>query len=169
VRNPNTNETIGKVGDLDMHVSYVMWLHERDIVTDGFIPWGDKIVQNDLVGYMAHAARFERALVEYVGTPTMAVMAEPRLPTRNRKQLARAHSNVRVLSLRRTEASVPEDGAPRTVEWTKRWIVRGHWRNQAYGPGLTLRKLKYIFPFVKGPDDKPLDVRPTVFGIEEPG
>ena len=153
-----------------MLASRIFWLHERNIITDGQIPWGRQIRKNPLVDHIAHGSRFERALVEYVGTPTMAVLSEPRdITTRQRKQLARVHSSVRVLSLRRTEASVPEDGAPRSVEWTKRWIVRGHWRNQAYGPGLTLRKLKYIFPFVKGPDDKPLDVRPTVFGIEEPG
>lgn len=31
-------------------------------------------------------------------------------------------------------------------------IVRGHWRNQAYGPKLTLRRKQWIEPFWKGPE-----------------
>jgi len=31
-----------------------------------------------------------------------------------------------------------------------RWLVRGHWRNQAYGPGRSLRKEIFIEPFWKG-------------------
>jgi hypothetical protein len=33
------------------------------------------------------------------------------------------------------------------------FLVRGHWRNQAHGPGHTLRVLKWIEPFWKGPED----------------
>jgi len=32
-----------------------------------------------------------------------------------------------------------------------RFMVRGHWRNQAYGPGRSKRKLLWIKPFWKGP------------------
>lgn len=31
-------------------------------------------------------------------------------------------------------------------------VVRGHWRNQAHGPGRTLRSLKWIEPHTRGPD-----------------
>ncbi len=33
---------------------------------------------------------------------------------------------------------------------TYRTLVRGHWRNQAHGPGWTLRRRKWIEPFVRG-------------------
>lgn len=33
------------------------------------------------------------------------------------------------------------------------FIVRGHWRQQAYGPGHTLRKPLWIQPFWKGPEE----------------
>ena len=33
---------------------------------------------------------------------------------------------------------------------TYRVLVRGHWRNQAHGPGLSLRKLMWIEPHVRG-------------------
>jgi hypothetical protein len=32
-----------------------------------------------------------------------------------------------------------------------RWIVRGHWRNQPYGPDRSLRRLTWIEPYWKGP------------------
>jgi len=34
-----------------------------------------------------------------------------------------------------------------------RTLVQGHWRNQAHGPGHSLRKLLWITPFWRGPED----------------
>lgn len=39
------------------------------------------------------------------------------------------------------------------------WLVRGHWRQQAYGKEHKLRRNQWIEPFWKGGDDKPLAVR----------
>ena len=44
--------------------------------------------------------------------------------------------------------SAPADGSAPGV----RFMVRGHWRNQAHGPGRAERKLIRIEPFWKGPD-----------------
>ena len=33
-----------------------------------------------------------------------------------------------------------------------RFMVRGHWRQQPFGPGGQQRKLIWIKPFYKGPD-----------------
>jgi hypothetical protein len=53
---------------------------------------------------------------------------------------------------------------PRGFEWeggdgeshlSHRFLVHGHWRNQACGPKLSLRRQRWIAPYVKGPDDKP--------------
>jgi hypothetical protein len=44
----------------------------------------------------------------------------------------------------------------RHVEWTHRWIVKGHWRQQAYGPKRQFRRPVYISSHIKGPDDLPL-------------
>lgn len=46
---------------------------------------------------------------------------------------------------------------------TKRFIVRGHWRNQAHGPNRSLRRPTWISPHIKGPEHAPLDARPTVY------
>ncbi len=48
---------------------------------------------------------------------------------------------------------------------SKRFVVRGHWRNQAYGPRQSLRRPTWIAPHVKGPDGAPLDKRPTVYAL----
>jgi len=44
-----------------------------------------------------------------------------------------------------------------SVEWSCRWIVHGHWRNQ-WCPSLGRHQPIYILPHIKGPDDKPLKV-----------
>lgn len=40
--------------------------------------------------------------------------------------------------------------------YDKRFFVRGHWRNQAVGPGRKMRKPLWINTFVKGPEGAPL-------------
>ncbi len=45
---------------------------------------------------------------------------------------------------------------------TVQFLVRGHWRNQACGPRLTERKMTWIEPYWKGPEDAPINVRPHV-------
>ena len=39
------------------------------------------------------------------------------------------------------------------------FLVRGHWRNQAYGPRRSLRKEKWIEPFWKGPEESRILLR----------
>lgn len=41
-------------------------------------------------------------------------------------------------------------------EYRHRWIVKPHWRQQAYGPGRKLRRPVLIPPHVKGPEGAPL-------------
>jgi hypothetical protein len=72
---------------------------------------------------------------------------------------------VRVVRLRTAERQQEhrQDGEP--VEWSCRWIVRGHWREQWF-PKLRKNQPIWITPHVKGPDDKPLRApRATVFAV----
>ena len=41
------------------------------------------------------------------------------------------------------------------------WVT-GHWRNQPYGPGRSLRRPVYIHPFLRGPQDQPITPSSTV-------
>lgn len=62
---------------------------------------------------------------------------------------------VNVIQLRRRE--YVGAGEKRTVDWQVRWMVGaidgGFWRNQKTKDG---HELIWIFPYIKGPDDKPL-------------
>jgi hypothetical protein len=69
---------------------------------------------------------------------------------------------VTVITLRRitTEQNVNETH----VEWTRRWLVRGFWRNQWY-PSEQVHRAIWISPFIKGPADKPLIIRDHVTSL----
>jgi hypothetical protein len=62
---------------------------------------------------------------------------------------------VRVIQLRRPPHQ-PGRGGGEPVQWHHQWIVRGHWRNQAYGPERKLHRPVWISPFVKGPEGAPM-------------
>lgn len=47
-------------------------------------------------------------------------------------------------------------------EYSHRWFVDGHWRQQAYGPAHSLRRPTWINPHVRGPEGKPLVPKDTV-------
>lgn len=47
----------------------------------------------------------------------------------------------------------PGQGAHAKASLIVRTLVQGHWRNQAHGPAHALRKLIWISPFWRGPDD----------------
>ena len=51
----------------------------------------------------------------------------------------------------RVQAAIDEDGG-RTYKLDHPVWVRGHWRQQPYGPGRTERRLQWIRPYQKGPD-----------------
>lgn len=46
--------------------------------------------------------------------------------------------------------------------YTRRFVVSGHWRNQAYGPERKARRTTWIAPYIKGPKDAPLESRERV-------
>lgn len=96
----------------------------------------------------------------------LAMVTVGRAERHTRRRLERkgsqiADHDIRFVTLRkRAVRTEPEaDGDP--VEWTHRWMVSGHWRN-VWHATLKVHRLQWIFPFVKGPDDKPLVLKRTV-------
>lgn len=81
------------------------------------------------------------------------------------KRAGRKTPDVRVIDLRR-RSQAERDAAAAAGEIRKisvRFLVRGHWKRQAYGPARSLRKTIYVAPFMKGPDGAPLKIDiPTV-------
>lgn len=57
--------------------------------------------------------------------------------------------------------TVPSDPGETTGEsggrhQSTRWVVRGHWRQQAHGPGRSQRRTQWIESYIKGPEGAPL-------------
>lgn len=80
-------------------------------------------------------------------------------PNAVRKRLTRAGHKVpkvRLVDIHKSHKPSSQAKGERHVEWTHRWIVKGHWRQQAYGPKRQFRRPVYISSHIKGPDDLPL-------------
>jgi hypothetical protein len=74
--------------------------------------------------------------------------------------------DVRVITLRETQPPPEHEGDHQAVDWSHRWLVGGHWRQQPYGPEHSLRRAQWIEPFIKGPPNKPLVIRETVRALK---
>lgn len=51
------------------------------------------------------------------------------------------------------------------VNWSHRWLVRGHWRNQYY-PSIQDHRPRWVQAHVKGPEHLPLIVHKEVFSVD---
>jgi hypothetical protein len=54
------------------------------------------------------------------------------------------------------------DAPKKIVNWTHRWISSGHWGWRWFGKGKKQKRLVFIPPSIKGPEDMPLIVKDTV-------
>ena len=79
------------------------------------------------------------------------------VPTRDRAR------SVKVVDLRRLSRRPAEPGDGGGREYHHRWVVRGHWRQQAHGPGRSLRRTTWVPSYLKGPDGAPLIASEAVF------
>jgi hypothetical protein len=84
---------------------------------------------------------------------TMETMKHSRQVRRASEREGRELPDIRTIILRRKEAKAKAD-TDNNIDWSCRWLVGGHWRNQWF-PSTEEHKPVYIVPYVKGPDDKP--------------
>lgn len=93
---------------------------------------------------------------------------EPREPNRAQRRRVQKEggeplATVTVIRLRRPSLpSGAEDTAHPGREWTHRWMVDGHWRNQ-YLPSVDAHRQTWIAPYIKGPDDKPVVMKDRIY------
>lgn len=84
----------------------------------------------------------------------------------SKKTKTRMIDDVTIVSLRRRHYVSDEEREAEAREYSHRWIVRGHMRNQAVGPrnaeGGQRHERVYIAPYIKGPEDKPLVLKDRV-------
>jgi hypothetical protein len=99
------------------------------------------LTQRILVAEQQCAGRGERKRLERLGLPTSVMTIQLR---------ATAHT------------AAPPSG--NVIDWSHRWIVRGHWRQQWY-PSDQAHRVLWIPPYIKGPEDRPIQVRPAVYAV----
>ena len=69
----------------------------------------------------------------------------------------------RIILLRENPDRAQSEGAGEgRPQWSHRWVVRGFYRMQPYGPQRSLRKRIWVPPYVKGPSGLPLIDKPQV-------
>lgn len=103
------------------------------------------------------------ALMASPGITETETIAPDRAAMRRMKRAGLDHAEVKVIYVRgsrRDHQPTGEHG-----NYSCRWAVAGHWRNQPYGPGRKLRRPIWIAPYIKGPADAPLDTREVVRAI----
>ena len=111
----------------------------------------------------ANASAAEPGLIASLGA-TWTLMQIPTVATPRQitgaggsgRQWRNQQRKVSIIDLRRLEHrdTSPADPVGRT--YRHRWYVRGHWRDQAYGPGRALRRPTWVPGYVKGPADAPI-------------
>jgi hypothetical protein len=85
----------------------------------------------------------------------------------NKKQLKRLSgknipSEVTVIDIRHKYEAVSASSTPSPVNWSRRWLVSGHWRWQSIKDG---RKRIWVMPHIKGPNDKPFIATKRVIAL----
>lgn len=124
----------------------------RDILT----------IDHQADGYIANQARRD---LSFVGASFLFLQqkllvsrreALPRAVARRLAREGRDEDGVAVVYLRKPTYVGEQISEHAWVDWQYQWFVRGHWRDQPYGPGRELTRKVWIAPYIKGPDGKPL-------------
>lgn len=97
-------------------------------------------------------------------TITKADVEHPDRHGQRRAERARIPPRVTVIRLRHVKP--PVEGDHKAVNWQHHWIVRGHPRWQACGPGYSERRLIWVNAFVKGDLSKPLVQSEKIYRLD---
>jgi len=93
---------------------------------------------------------------------TLAALEPSAADRAERRRCARAGvpSDLVIVQLRRRQHRDAPEGE-QGVEWSHRWVVDGHWRNQ-WLPSRACHRLQWIAAHLKGPEGKPLLLKERV-------
>jgi hypothetical protein len=157
-------ETLGEM------LAYCRFEHQRLYGPNG--PWRDRgaIGEDKFMAAAEGVARFILAGLAWLNQKVV-VAESSRIERHRRKEFERkmtTPADLKLVHLRRSESKPTneKEGESDKREYSHRFVVNGHFRNQACGPGWQDRRLTWIGSFVKGPDDKPLVTRPTAYVVE---
>lgn len=126
------------------------------------------LYQPDFLEHEGRDIEFVRKRLAFLDT-SAAVLTQTQGTRQERRALERhghAPESVSVVTLRRVaEDAATRGSAGQHVDWQHRWWVRGHWRDQPVGPMRSARRLTFVHPHVKGPDDKPLAAKTKLYQV----
>lgn len=145
--------------------------HDSDILSNISMPYEDeeKAEEATILGEVVSREEAWLTLLKivlnvilYVNSPSADLKEETVSQTkkvkvrgrRSKVQLNRFQKIIAGTSVRLSNdvRNALRSGTGANSKITYSFVVRGHWRNQAYGPKRSLRKRKWIEPFVKGRD-----------------
>jgi len=156
-----------KTGDDDMFYWVVPFKDDENIIDIVKRRLELPDIDSEFKATFFHILAFTLNMMLYMtSTKEMIEYILPRLKnknTRNPKKLRRREREEQqgghyvindkvIISIKDREAIVSSLAREKRLSFTGRWIVRGHWRNQLHGPGLTLTKIIWIYPYFKGDD-----------------
>ncbi len=111
-------------------------------------------------------ARLFMTFLRFIQEPWIeAVEESPGRQLARQSQRRGGSSTVKVVRLRKREVDRPKSDHHAPVEWSHQWVVEGHWRNQWY-PSQGRHAPRWVRRHIKGPEDKPLVVKPKVFQVD---
>lgn len=143
-------------------ILHIMFLpFGTEMVTEtGTAPEADASIRRFIKHLQSFWAFVQQKVVE-VETTQMPRPIRKRAEKQDRKV-----SELKVVRLRRLarESVKPAPEGGKEIHWSHRWVVRGHWRNQFYA-SLNDHRAVWIYPFIKGPTEKPLRMRKTIFDV----
>lgn len=108
----------------------------------------------------AEMCRYARTMWTLMQQPLAEIgdLTPARAQRKRAQRIDQAAGPIVIVTLRRT---AHKSNGEANVEWSHRWMVRGHWRRQ-WHPRLQAHRPIWINEHVKGPDDKPLVVQDKV-------
>ena len=142
------------------HLSPVWFGHMPEVDEDGYL-----LEMDDEFGRIRPEGTMPAGVMAFFRLAQQRILERQRMrPDRAYRRRAKRYGQdepyVTVIQLRRSRQYEEGEGESE-VEWSKRWIVGGHWRRQRYGKKDEEPYYRniWIAPYVKGPDDKPLEIR----------
>ena len=95
---------------------------------------------------------------------TIAEVVDKQPSRQVQRQLERKNVPLKQVSVIRLRHLGAKGNGEATVNWSHRWVVRGHWRQQRCKDenGAWTTRPVFIHPYIKGPEDAPLLVRTHV-------
>lgn len=165
-------------GALDIHALHWCWLGDGDVLESSTLLVELYVHTGPNLSPIAHCAiNIGQPPLDTIGRLVLSfwALSQQRIaqPERGavdrpgRRRAARAgfvipEDGVRVVTLRRPETRTTISDDSGLVEWSHRWIVSGHWRNQWY-PATDQHRPRWIAPYEKGPEGKPLVLKDRVY------